>query len=1042
MKKIKKLFLAVALIFGLTSLLPSLVFIQNTASAGTAISYILVEGFQTEANVGSRYYLVDGKLMEQVVGGALTELPATIDISVKNPLGVELTVQTDAEGDYVEVNSRGTYTVTYTLSDVQNILKFTAVEGIYSFEFEENLEQIVPSVMNINYSEKVVLPMPAVLNEDGEEIDSPIIDIKVLKPGQSEPLSSADLVLNTEGYYEFSVNAVGVWTIEYLYKSADGRVLASTSKSITANSTYNNTYTLTYVYDDTLPTTAVTGVETELPSVTATNPAGNEVEVYYTITAKKVVYNTTTGVVETNVDVTNDVISGSTFTPNADGDYLITYIVKDFFGNTATSSTFPISGVTDSQAPEVKIVNAYNEDLSDLNTDYDASYDIPAKTAIKNFVLPAIWAEDNVDTTLAGLTLTRKIVKTSGDVIFESDLTPNKELVFNYDESSYTLNTATQEQATLAEGVTFGAGTYNVIYIATDSAGNESTSLSYRVVLESGFIDSEDPTIEWSDTEALPVNTRIGDTISFASPTTEDNVDSRIRTKVEYFFYNGIELTENDWTVLEAEDGIYSIEVESAQKLYIRATATDSHENTSSITKQIEIIDTNDTQALKLTDLNEGLNDYVQGNELTLKGFTITDDYIDFVSFDYYVEVTLADSSVVKLDAYNAQVSVSGNELTVSDAKLLASFAGDYNVYFIAKDLKNNYVIDNYTFNVGAYDEQTEIAFSKLPSTLNGGTLELGETLSLPQAEITAPAGATTSYNVRVINGPTGYSINRYEFAPTKVGTYTIEYYGTVTVGADTTNLSKTFTVEVEDTTAPVIGDIYVEPVVSLDYEFTFPQWTVTDLSEIDTENSKVVLSSTSFGTRTVYYGSTTTTAITLGYNEVYTLTFTAKDIYGNTSTLTKTIKVGDTDAPVIEVDEDDALLIPESMNVGDKLTIDLSKISVYDLVDTDLSIDDLAITVTRDGTEVENDYGDSTTNYRYTLDTAGTYTVKLVITDAAGNSSETITRTITVTEATNDGVETTEVIGIVLIVVSALILAGAIVYFIISKRKADKYKG
>ena len=1039
MKKLKKLFLAIAFVFGLTSLLPSLAFVKNITFAYTYLPYILVEKFQEEANVGSRYYFVEGQAMAYTSAG--TEVvEEDVTVSVKNPLGATLSIQTDEEGDYVAVNSRGTYTVTYTYEDISYALKFTAVEGIYSFEFEENSSNIIPSVMNTNYTGKVVLPMPAVLDEDGEEIESAVVDVKVLKPGQAEPLSSEQLVLNTENFYEFSVDTVGVWTVEYMYKSQDGRVLASTSKSITANTTHNNTYTLTYVYNATLPSTAVTGIETKLPSVTAKNPAGNEVQVYYTISVKKVVYNPQTGVVESNVVVTEDVMDGTTFTPNADGDYLVTYLVKDFFGNTAAASTFPISGVKDSKAPEVKIVNAYTE-TADLT--YDASYNIPAKAAVKNFVLPAIWAEDNVDKTLAGLTLTRKIIRTNGDVIFESTVNPNKELVFNYDDTIYTIDPNTQELASLGDTVTFGTGTYNVIYMAKDTAGNESTSLTYRVVMEAGFVDDVVPTVAWSDTEALPVNTRIGDVITFATPTTEDNVDSRIRTVIEYFFYNGTEPEENEWTALELEDGVYSIEVQSAQKLYIRATAYDAHQNTSAITAQIQIIDTNDTVAPEFVDVEDVFtNVYIQGNELLLQPYEIQDDFIDFVSFDYYVEVKLEDETIVKLNAYDAEITaLSENVLQVENAKLLASFAGEYTVYFVAKDLQGNYIITNQTFNVAAYDEQTEIAFSKLPATLNGGTLELGKKLSLPQAELTAPAGATKSYIVRVVNGPTGYVVNKYEFTPTKTGTYTVEYYGTVVVGAETTNPSKTFTVEVVDTTAPVIGDVYVEPVVALDTEFIFPQFTATDLSEIDTENSKVVLSSKSYGTKTVYYGTTTETKITLGYNEIYTLTFTVKDIYGNTSTLTKTMKVGDTDAPVIELDEEEVVLIPEKMSVGEKLTIDLSKISIYDLVDSDLSIDDLVVTVTRDGTEVENDYGDSTTNYRYTLSQAGTYTVKLAVTDAAGNTAETITRTITVTEAVNDGVETTEVIGVVLIVVSALILAGAIVYFIISKRKADKFK-
>lgn len=1039
MKNIKKLFFVVAIMLSIASFAPILSNVMNITKAAFLAQYVQVVDFDDTANIGGRYYIAEGKSVEY--DGVDYEYASDVTVEVKDPLNQTVTIQDDNGADYVDVTMRGKYSVIYSAPTFSQVLYFTAVEGIYAFEFEENSSYIIPSVMNVNATKSVTLPNPSVVDENGEEIENAIVEVKVLKPNTNTPLESPDITL-VEGHYVFAVDTIGVWTIEYLYKSADSRVLASTTKTITANNTYNNTYNLTYVYDSSVPTTAITGVEQELPSITAKNPSGNEVEVYYIIHASKVVYNSQTGAIESNTDVTSSVIDGTKFTPNADGDYLITYVVKDFFDNTAASTTFSINDVKDTQAPTVKIVNPYTE----TPTDEDASFRIPAKVATSNFVLPAIWAEDNVSLSLDKLTLTRKIVRTNGDVIYEASTTPNKDLVFNYNSASYSLDTNTQEAVVLADNVTFSSGTYTITYIAKDEAGNESTSLTYRVVLETNFVDDEDPTIEWTETEAMPINARIGDTISFASPTVEDNVDTRIKTKVEYFFYTSTEPTAQDWQELVAEDGIYEIEVVSAQELRIRATAYDSHENLNTITHVVDIIDTNDQEEITIADYAfNDFGNYEQGQEITLGTVTFEDDYIDFVSFDIFVSVQLANDDIISLDPYDAQTQIIEgsvrDQLEITNAKIFASFAGDYTVVYVAKDLKNNYVMREFDFTVAPYDEQVDIEFTKLPTALNGGTLELGSKITLPQAEFSAPQGATTSYTVRVVNGPTGATINRYEFKPTKVGTYTIEYYGTVIVGAETTNPVKSYTVEVVDTTIPVIGEVYVEPVVAIDYVLTIPQFTASDLSEIDEENSKVVLTSKSFGSRTIYYGDTNSNrVVTLTNNEIYTLTFTVKDIYGNTATLTKTIKVGDTDAPVVTIEDADDF-VPTSMNVGDKLTLDISKITVTDLVDTSLSTADLQITLTKDNEEVDNIYGDSTTSYQYEMLTAGTYTLTITVEDAAGNTAETITRTIVVSEDANDGADSTEVIGIVLLVVAVLILAGAIVYFIISKKKADRYK-
>lgn len=1042
MKKMKNLFLTLALMIGLTYFMPVISGFKNIANAapnGVPFKYLSIQSFEETANVGSNYYIAEGVVLEFDGIDTYSQSTETVSVTVKSPVGATLAVQNDVDGDYVAVNRMGTYSVVYSYTDdntsevFSHTLKFKAVEGVYSFEFEENSQYIIPSNVKTTSDKKVVLPNPTVLNEDGEEILGADVEIRVLTPTLTE-LTAPELV-EVNGHYEFLANVEGNWTVEYLYKSGN-RVLASTTRTISSTNSFVNEYTLTFVYNATVPTAAVTGVETTLPSVTARNANGNQVSSYYTINVKRAVYNSQTGLLESATDVTEDVISeNNIFTPNQDGDYIITYTVKDFYNNTASVSSFEIRGVKDTQAPVVKIVKPYTE----TPVDYDASYDIPTKTYVDNFVLPAIWAEDNVNS-IGELTLTRKIVRTNGDVVYEGTTSASKELVFNYNSGSYTIDTNTQEEV-LIDSLT--AGTYNITYIAKDSSGNESTSATYRVVIEAGFIDDVNPTITWSTTQVLPGTRKAGDVLTFPAPTVSDNVHTRVRTVVEYFFYDGVEPLEEDWTVLELEDGVYTLEILNKSELRLRATAYDAHTNSTTITATVDIIDTNDTKELKMlsvTDLS-GLNTFIQGNELTLNTVEFEDDYINYVSVDIFATV-MVNGKQVKLDAYNALVDaeigggLEDDVISVSDAKLLASFEGDYTFTFVAKDLQNNYAIFFYTESIAPFTEQTEIAFTKLPASLNGGKLELGQSIDLPQAELTGPQSATKSYIVRLINSPSGAIINSNVFTPSKIGIYTIEYYGTVNDGFTIENVSKTFTVEVQDTTAPVIEDIYIQPVVELGYSLQLDAFIASDISEIDAENSKVTVTSKSLGSRTFYYGENV--SLTLSYNQVYTLTFTAKDIHGNTSTTTKTIKVGDTDAPILEVEEG---IVPTTATVGQKLTIDLSKITVSDIVDTALSVEDVVITVTRDGETIVNNHGDSTTDYEFNLSQAGQYTVTFKVTDANGNESITVTKTVSVTASPNSGLETTEVLGIVLIVVSVLILAGAVVYFVISKKKADQYK-
>ena len=180
-------------------------------------------------------------------------------------------------------------------------------------------------------------------------------------------------------------------------------------------------------------------------------------------------------------------------------------------------------------------------------------------------------------------------------------------------------------------------------------------------------------------------------------------------------------------------------------------------------------------------------------------------------------------------------------------------------------------------------------------------------------------------------------------------GTYILSYSATDSDG----NVSRTLTrsVTVADTTAPtitLIGESVVE--VELDTSYEDAGATATDAVDGSVE---VV----------------TTGSVDTGAAATYTLTYTATDTAGNSSTATRTVEVKDVTAPVITV----AGTNPVTIELGDTYA------------------DEGA---TADGGETVTSSG--------TVDTftVGSYTITYSATDAAGNTG-TATRTVNVEDTT-----------------------------------------
>ena len=189
--------------------------------------------------------------------------------------------------------------------------------------------------------------------------------------------------------------------------------------------------------------------------------------------------------------------------------------------------------------------------------------------------------------------------------------------------------------------------------------------------------------------------------------------------------------------------------------------------------------------------------------------------------------------------------------------------------------------------------------------------------------------------------------------------------------------------------------------------------------------------------------------------NGTYTISYNIFDKAGNQEALELNvnkfeIKVGDTVSPTLKVTND---FVADTLKVGDTITLDMSKITMTDNKTTDRNdlMKTLSITLTNTSTgeevknledgivEVDGKYEGY---FKYNITEVGTYKLELSVTDEAGWPSQTKTIEFEVTaNETNANVVST-VVGIVLVVVAVAILAGVVIYFVVSKVNLDKELG
>ena len=862
---------------------------------------------------------------------------------------------------------------------------------------------------------------------------------------------------------------------------------------------YNN-YKLGYELSGAEIENAVTGVTRELPAARGINQTtGEYVEVYYTVKAFRLSYADANDV--KFVEVSNEtfrgkkVIDGNEFTPNDNGTYKLEYTVKDLFGHTADLGSTKAFEVSDTEKPTPVIWSA----TEDRETYIQAKFDqenviIPAISAKDNF-------SELSDFRTLRRRVTRSGGQVMYDSGANSTADANKDLVFNMTDAYGDTLPSTQIEAKYdSKSVTLSPGSYTVFYYAVDKAGNEQ-SINYSFEVATGFYnDDEDPEVSFVETFYGFYNK--GEEVRF-TPTVTDNVDKTLRITTSYEFSGGTaednvsfaegaadilsQLAENEELNFNNKKAfkVTIPEVTTATTLTIKATATDYKGNVGEKVVVITIKDTGDAakpvvSSWEPAKVGDPLADQtwtpVQGDEVKLPKIVYTDDKPEYMEVEIvvtHIASGTAKETNIELKR-SAKTYVNGtSSFVVEGASFDASFAGNYVVKYVAKDGGDNYLVKFFTYTSGPSLLIEEPRFSdSLPAELNDGkAIEFNpdKSFRLPAAEVLLPEDTDLiefRYELNIlVDGNRNNSIKGYDFTAKAPGTYKIVYEATIQIREwedgvvgdfgswkahpIPTVRSKEFTLKVEATVGPVIREVEIPAMMDVmdasDTPFIIPKLQATTVSGIDLEKSTIVITSSRAGTTTIKLATATASSYEYRFTrqDEYRITYTAYDIWGLYTTKTYTVKVGDTVPPTIDVEDN---IVPETVKRNTELEIDLGKIKIEDNIgfkqdadgeELDPVYEILTITVRNKTTDKLVDPKEGYKNV-FLIEDAGSYVVTFEVMDAAGWTT-TIERTFEVSTNDNEGWFSTEVIGIILIIVASLVFAGAVVYFIISSRNIDK---
>ncbi len=757
-------------------------------------------------------------------------------------------------------------------------------------------------------------------------------------------------------------------------------------------------------------TNTISGTPTSVGSydvtVISTDETGNTTETTFTITVEDTIPPTVDPIdnqtTEVNTPITNITLSGEdnsgqpvshivsglpegvvydevsktiSGTPTKTGDYNITVVTRDEAGN-ETETTFTIT-VEDTLPPTVdpvedqttevntpiKDITLNGQDNSGKPVTHEVSglpegvtYDSETNTisgtptTVGSYDVTVVSTDESGNTTETTFTITVEDT-TAPDVDPVDDQTtevntPIEDVTLNSKDNSG--QPVTHEVSGLPEGVTYDSetntisgtpttvGSYEVTVVTTDESGNK-TETTFTITVE----DTTAPDVDPVEDQTTEVNTPIKD----VTLNGQDNSGKPVTHEVSGL-PEGVTFNPETNTISGTPTTVGSYEV--------KVVSTDESGNTTETTFTITVEDTTAPTVDPIEDQTTEVNTPIK--DVTLNGQDNSGQ-----------PVTHEVSGLPEGVTYDSETNtITGTPTTV----------GSYDVTVVSTDESGNTTETTFTITVEdttapdvdpVEDQTTEVNTPIKDVTLNGednsGKPVTHEVSGLPE-------GVTYDSETNTISG-----------TPTTVGSYEVTVVTTDESGNTT---ETTFTITVEDTTAPT-----VDPIEDQTTEVNTPIEDVT-LNGKDNSGKPVTHEVSGLPEGVSFDPETNTitgTPTTVGSYEV---TVVSTDESGNTTETTFTITVEDTLPPTVDPVEDQTTEV---------------NTPIKDITLNGQDNSGKPVTHEVSGLPEGVTYDSETNTISGTPTTVGSYDVTVVSTDESGNKTET-TFTITVEDTTAPDVD------------------------------------
>ena len=843
----------------------------------------------------------------------------------------------------VDVNTVGTYSVTYDVSD----------------QAGNTATQVTRTV---NITADVTVPVITLLGDATVSLEL----------GSSYTDAGATAVDNIDGTITSSivtvnpvnVNAVGTYTVTYNVDDAAGN--AATQVSRTVNVTADVTVPVITLLGDATVSLELGSTYTDAGATATDNIDG-------TITSSIVTVNT--------VDV--DTV----------GTYSVTYNVSDAAGNSATQVTRTVTITADVTVPVVTLVGD-----ATVSLELGSSYTDAGATAVDNIdgtITSNIATVNTVDVNTVGTysvtydvsdqagntaTQVTRTVNITADVTVPvitllGDATVSLELGSTYTDAGATATdnidgTITSSIVTVNTVDVDTVGTYSVTYNVSDAAGNSATQVTRTVTITA---DVTVPVITLVGDAT--VSLELGSTYTDAGATAVDNIDGTITSNIatvntvdvntvgtysvtyDVSDQAGNTATQVTRTVTITADvtvPVITLVGDATVSLELGSTYTDAGATAvdnidGTITSNIATVNTVDVNTVGTYSVTYNVSD-AAGNSATQVTRTVT------ITADVTVPViTLVGDATVSLEL--------GSSYTDAGATATDNIDGTITSSIVTVNPVNVNAVGTYTVTYNV-DDAAGNAATQVSRTVNVTAdvtvpviTRLGDaTVSLELGSTYTDAGATATDNIDGTITSSIVTVNPVNV--NAVGTYTVTYNVDDAAGNAATQVSRTVNVTA-DVTVPVIT-LLGDATVSLELGSSYTDAGATAVDNIDgTITSSIV----------------TVNPVNVNAVGTYTVTYNVDDAAGNAATqVSRTVNVtADVTVPVIT-------------RLGDA-TVSLELGSTY----TDAgatAVDNIDGTITSSIVTVNP----------VNVNAVGTYTVTYNVDDAAGNAATQVSRTVNVT--------------------------------------------